>query len=237
VFDQRGEPPLLPFGNPIGFVPASKGGVYIESNVYEEEPFWARHCLMDHEGRSDWEWVQRVQAGETDAFEVLVRRHEKSMVNLLYRWLGDYDEAAEVSQEVFLSAYRSIRRFRGEARFSTWLYRIAVNHGKNRRKSMLVSHQRMVPLEVIDPVGNEAQDPAKAAEKAEIHDLVQKGLRALDADDALLILLHDLQDVPYEEISKILDIPIGTVKSRLHRARQALRPKLAPYFSPKKGQQ
>jgi len=210
--------------------------LHYKSNVYEEEPFRARHCLMDHEGRSDWEFVRRVQAGETDAFETLVRRHEKAMVNLLYRWLGDYDEAAEVAQEVFLSAYRSIRRFRGDASFSTWLYRIAVNHGKNRRKSMLASHQRMMPLENTDPVGNPAQDPVETAEKAEIHDLVQQGMRDLKADDALLILLHDLQDVSYEEIAHILNIPIGTVKSRLHRARQALRPKLAPYFASKRGQ-
>ena len=155
---------------------------------------------------------------------------------MLYRWLEDYDEAAEVAQEVFLSAYRSIRRFRGDAKFSTWLYRIAVNHGKNRRKSMLTSHQRMMPIENNDPVGNAAHDPVEVAEKAEVHSLVQQGLRALEADDALLILLHDLQDVPYEEIAHILDIPIGTVKSRLHRARQALRPKLAPYFASKRGQ-
>jgi RNA polymerase sigma-70 factor (ECF subfamily) len=191
---------------------------------------------MDQGGRSDWESVRRVQAGETDAFEALVRRHEKAVINLLYRWLGDYDEAAEVAQEVFLSAYRSIRRFRGDAKFSTWLYRIAVNLGKNRRKSMLALHHRMMPIENNDPVGDAANDPVEVAEKAEVHNLVQQSLKALETDDALLILLHDLQDVPYEEIAHILDIPIGTVKSRLHRARQALRPKLAPYFASKRGQ-
>lgn len=191
---------------------------------------------MDHRERSDWECVRRVQAGETDAFEILVGRHEKTIFNLLYRWLGDYDEAAEVAQDVFLSAYRSINRFRGESRFSTWLYRIAVNQAKNRRKSLITSRQRMVPLEVANPVEDRGLDPAERVEQQEIHDLVQQALSSLRADDSLLVLLHDLQDVHYEEIARVLDIPIGTVKSRLHRARMALKVRLAPYFHSTKGE-
>lgn len=197
---------------------------------------------MDHEGKSDWAWVQKVQGGETEAFEVLVHRHEKTIFNLLYRWLGDYNEAADVAQEVFLSAYRSIKSFRGESSFSTWLYRIAINQAKNRRKSLTTSQQRMVPLEITDPEGDggplahlphPGPDPAQAAEQQEIQELVQKGLNGLESDDAMLILLHDLQGVPYEEIAQVLDIPLGTVKSRLHRARQALKSKVAPYYSTK----
>lgn len=195
---------------------------------------------MDHEEKDDRQWVRRVQAGETDAFEVLVRRHEKMIFNLLYRWLGDYNEAAETAQEVFLSAYRSIRKFRGESRFSTWLYRIAVNHAKNRQKGLNASRHRMTPLESADPeedggpvahLPDPGPDPSQEAEQKEIHERVQQWLGSLNADDAVLILLHDLQDVPYEEMAKILDVPIGTVKSRLHRARQALKEKLTPYFN------
>ena len=188
---------------------------------------------------SDLETVQKVQAGDTDAFEVLIRRHEKKIFNLIYRWLGNYDDTAEVAQEVFLSAYRAIKKFRGESSFSTWLYRIAVNHAKNRRKTLTVSQQHMVPLEVNDPDGDGGPisgisypglDPAQEAETQEIHDMVHRELNRLDPDDRLLILLRDLQDVPYEEMTKILGVPLGTVKSRLHRARQALKARLAPYF-------
>lgn len=191
---------------------------------------------MVHEERSDWECVQKVQGGDADAFETLVRRHEKKIFNLLYRWLGDYDEAADVGQEVFLAAFRAIKRFRGDSSFATWLYRIGVNHAKNRQKSLQVARQRQQAREVSDAPSDPASDPAEGVEQRERHDLVQRGLNELDADDALLILLHDLQEVRYEEISETLDIPLGTVKSRLHRARQALRVKLAPYFGRKKWQ-
>ncbi|MCH6545473.1 MAG: sigma-70 family RNA polymerase sigma factor [Deltaproteobacteria bacterium] len=191
---------------------------------------------MVHEERSDWECVQKVQGGDADAFETLVRRHEKKIFNLLYRWLGDYDEAADVAQEVFLAAFRAIKRFRGDSSFATWLYRIGVNHAKNRQKSLQVARQRQQATEVSDPPGDPTSDPAERVEQRERQHLVQRGLNDLDADDALLILLHDLQEVRYEEISETLDIPLGTVKSRLHRARQALRAKLAPYFGRKKWQ-
>lgn len=191
---------------------------------------------MVHEERSDWECVQKVQGGDADAFETLVRRHEKKIFNLLYRWLGDYDEAADVGQEVFLAAFRAIKRFRGDSSFATWLYRIGVNHAKNRQKSLQVARQRQQAREVSDAPSDPASDPVEGVEQRERHDLVQRGLKELDADDALLILLHDLQEVRYEEISETLDIPLGTVKSRLHRARQALRVKLAPYFGRKKWQ-
>jgi RNA polymerase sigma-70 factor (ECF subfamily) len=191
---------------------------------------------MVHEERSDWECVQKVQGGDADAFETLVRRHERKIFNLLYRWLGDYDEAAEVAQEVFLAAFRAIKRFRGDSSFATWLYRIGVNHAKNRQKSLQVARQRRQAREISDPPSDPASDPVEGVEQRERHELVQRGLNELDADAALLILLHDLQEFRYEEIAESLDIPLGTVKSRLHRARQALRAKLTPYFGRKKWQ-
>lgn len=185
---------------------------------------------MDSEGRSDGECVRRVQRGDTDAFEILVTRHQKAIFNLLYRMLGEYDEATEFAQEVFLSAYKSIGQFRGEAGFSTWLYRIAVNHANTRRKSMARSRQRTVPLEEAAPVADRRLGPAETAEQREIQQQVQQALSSLESDDAMIILLRDLQDVPYEEVARVLDIPLGTVKSRLHRARQQLKLKLIPFF-------
>ena len=182
------------------------------------------------EGIGDAECVRRVQQGDTDSFEVLVRRHEKAIFNLVYRLLGNYDEAAEVAQEVFLSAFRSIHQFRGEANFSTWLYRIGLNHASTRRKSLQTSQQRHIPLDGTEVIADGAVDPAKNVEHKEIQQRVQQALNSLDPEDARIVLLRDLQDIPYEDVAEMLDIPVGTVKSRLHRARQALKTSLAPYF-------
>lgn len=183
------------------------------------------------DGMSDAECVQRIHKGETAAFEVLVRRHQKTIFNLLYRMLGDYDEAAEISQEAFLSAYRSIGQFRGDANFSTWLYRIALNHASTRRRSLAKWQQRTVPIETTESISERDVDPAENVEQKEIQEQVQKALNGLEPDDAAIILLKDLQDVPYEEVARVLAVPVGTVKSRLHRARRALKARLAPYFN------
>jgi RNA polymerase sigma-70 factor (ECF subfamily) len=179
---------------------------------------------------SDAECVQNLQRGQTDAFEILIRRHEKTIFNLVYRMLGDYDEAAEVSQEAFLSAYRAIGTFRGDSNFSTWLYRIALNHATTRRKTLNTRQQRNVSMENTEPVSDPQPGPAETMEKKEIRERVQQALNSLEPDDATVILLRDLQDVPYEEVARVLEIPIGTVKSRLHRARQALKAELSSYF-------
>jgi RNA polymerase sigma-70 factor (ECF subfamily) len=185
---------------------------------------------MVSEAISDAECVRRLQRGETDAFETLVRRHQKAIFNLVYRMLGDYDEAAEISQETFLSAYRGIGQFRGDAHFSTWLYRIAFNHASTRRKSLNLAQQRYTSLDGAEAIGDETVDPARTAEQKELQQRVQQALNSLDKDDAAIILLRDLQDASYDEVAAILEIPVGTVKSRLHRARLALKTRLAPYF-------
>lgn len=179
---------------------------------------------------SDRECIQRLRQGETGAFEILVRRHQKTIFNLVYRLLGDYDEAAEIAQEAFLSAYKSVGQFRGDANFSTWLYRIALNHASTRRKSLANSQQRNVPLETTDPVDDRRVDPADNVEQKEVQERVQKALNSLEPNDAAIILLRDMQDMPYDEVARMLDLPVGTVKSRLYRARQALKSRLAPYF-------
>ena len=179
----------------------------------------------------DAECVKRVQRGDTESFEILVRRHQNTTFNLIYRFLGDYDEASETAQEVFLSAYKSIQQFRGDANFSTWLYRIAFNHASTRRKSLSSRRQRQVALEEDVVLVDSGPNPETSAERKEIQQCVQQALNSLDGDDAQIILLRDLQDVSYDDIAQTLDVPVGTVKSRLHRARQALRISLAPYFT------
>jgi len=186
---------------------------------------------MVSESISDADCVRRIiQRGETDAFEILVRRHEKTIFNLVYRMLGDYDDAAEVSQEVFLSAYRAIGQFRGDANFSTWLYRIALNHATTRRRSISSRQQKTVPIDDMEPLSDPELGPAETLERKEIRERVQLALNKLEPDDATMILLRDLQDISYDEVARVLEIPVGTVKSRLHRARQALKTQLATYF-------
>lgn len=194
---------------------------------------------MNQMDESDREWVQRTQNGETDAFEFLIKRHEKRIFNLLFRLLGDMEEAADAAQEVFLAAFRGIREFRGDALFSTWLYRIAVNQATTRRKRLAADGARRAELHSDDPdaesdsladLPHPGLDPAQEAEQKETYTRIQHGLNGLKEDDALIILLHDLQDLSYEEICHLLKLPLGTVKSRLHRARLALKAKLVPHY-------
>lgn len=189
---------------------------------------------MGSDSISDAACVRRIQRGDTDAFEVLVRRHEKTIFNLVYRMLGDYDDAAETSQEVFLSAYRAIGQFRGDANFSTWLYRIALNHANTRRKSVSTYNRRLVPIDKTDLINDPQLGPAETLEKKEISERVQQALNDLEPEDATVIVLRDLQDSPYEEIARMLSVPVGTVKSRLHRARRALKSRLALHFCTRK---
>jgi len=186
---------------------------------------------MAPETISDAACVRRLQRGDVDAFEILVRRHEKAIFNLVYRMLGDYDDAAEISQEVFLSAYRAIGQFRGDANFSTWLYRIALNHATTRRKSTNLRQKRLVPLDGSELIDEAQIGPSESLEKKELRERVQRALNELEPEDATVILLRDLQDIPYEDVARMLEIPVGTVKSRLHRARQALKVRLAASFS------
>jgi RNA polymerase sigma-70 factor (ECF subfamily) len=185
---------------------------------------------MASESISDAACVRRLQRGDVNAFEILVRRHEKAIFNLVYRMLGDYDDAAETSQEVFLSAYRAIGQFRGDANFSTWIYRIALNHAITRRKNTSLRQKRFISIDGTDMTDDAQIGPAETLEKKELRERVQRALNELDPEDATVILLRDLQDIPYEDIARVLKIPVGTVKSRLHRARQALKARLAAYF-------
>lgn len=185
----------------------------------------------------DATWVQRVRAGETDAFDILVRRYQTPIYNLLLRWLGDRDEAAEVAQDVFVAAFRALGRFRGEARFSTWLYQIAINQAKNRRKALARAATRVVHNsgdpedDRLDRIPDPRPDPSDQMERRQLQSVVQGAINGLDTDDALVVILRDLQQESYEEIARMLAVPEGTVKSRLHRARQALKARLEPWIS------
>jgi RNA polymerase sigma-70 factor (ECF subfamily) len=181
--------------------------------------------------------VTASRRGDRAAFSDLVTRHQDRVYRLCVRWLGDPNLAEETAQDVFLSAWRAIGNFRSEARFDTWLRRITVNKCRNRRLSHLRrARDRHDSLEG-DPNTDErpplqlvhgGPGPAARLDRTEAQDLLNRALSELDDDHRAVVLLRDLEDLTYEEIAELLDVPRGTVKSRLHRARVALAAQLAP---------
>lgn len=184
----------------------------------------------------DYELVCLSQKGDVDAFGALVEKHQKNMVNIAYRMLGDYEGACDVVQDAFLSAYKAIRKFRGDAMFSTWLCRIVINVSKNHMKQMRVrlQHERQsidVTIETEEgQLRSNPPDPtpsiAEQFEKKEVQAKVQSCINSLDDEYREILVLRDIQGLSYDEIRDILKIPDGTVKSRLFRARDALKDRL-----------
>ncbi len=175
----------------------------------------------------DSEWVARWQAGDTKAFEVLVTRHERRVYRLLLRMLGSAEEAEDAAQEAFLSLHRHGRRFRREARFSTFVYRVAVNAALNRRRSQGRARARHRELSQRQAAGEHLpsvpRDPESAASGAQVQAKVQEALLRLPPDLRMVIVLYDIEGQSYRDIADVLGVPEGTVKSRIHRARNALR--------------
>jgi len=171
--------------------------------------------------------VARWQSGDPRAFEQLVRRHERSVFRLLYRMLGSREEAEDAAQEAFLSLHRHGRRFRREARFSTFLYRVAANAALNRRRSLGRSRARERELAARQAGGSDLpsspRDPEDAARGSETQARVQQALLELPGELRMAVVLYDIEGQSYKDIAEILGIPEGTVKSRIHRARQGLR--------------
>ncbi len=177
--------------------------------------------------------VSSSQKGDLGAFEALVARHEKRMLNIAFRLIGNLDDACEVVQDAFLSAYQGIRTFRGDAKFATWLTTITLNLSKNRLKQMK-SLQSRVSYCLDDPAWTEdcnviADPPSKGPsaldrlENQDVRNRVQDCIKALDQDYREVMVLRDLQDFSYDEIGNMLGLREGTVKSRLSRARNAVK--------------
>jgi RNA polymerase sigma-70 factor, ECF subfamily len=175
----------------------------------------------------DAELVARWQSGDADAFGLLVRRHERRVYRLLYRMLGSASEAEDAVQEAFLSLHRHGRRFRRESRFSTFVYRVAVNAALNRRRSIARARARERQLAQRQAAGDDLpsgpRDPEGAASGAQVQARVQQALMELPPDLRMAVVLYDIEGRPYREIADVLGVPEGTVKSRIHRARNALR--------------
>jgi RNA polymerase sigma-70 factor, ECF subfamily len=182
----------------------------------------------------DLELVTRWQGGDASAFEALVRRHERPVFRLALRMLGNREEAEDVAQEALLSLHRHGHRFRRESRFSTFVYRVTANAALNRRRTLGRSRARERLLAEresgFDPSPS-PRDPGDALVGAEAQARVQEALQELSPDLRLAVVLFDIEGLPYGEIARVLEVPEGTVKSRIHRARNALREKLRAFVN------
>lgn len=181
----------------------------------------------------DADIVARCLGGDVEAFEGLVRRHEKKMINIAYRVIGDFEEACEAVQDAFVSAYRSLGKFKAESSFSTWLCSIVLNLSRNRLRQVksrrgreAVSLDNPVPAGTGSVAVESASDCPSALEELERKETrkwIERCIEALDAEFREAIVLRDLQGFSYGEIGGMLGVPEGTVKSRIHRARDAMR--------------
>ncbi len=179
--------------------------------------------------------VIRAQGGDAAAFETLVRRYERWVFTLALRMVGDRGEAEDMAQEVFLKAYRGLPRFKGTARFSTWLYAIASHHCLNHLRARRhrpeacaagTAALRGDGLAATDLLPDEAPRADALLERADLARTVQRALTSLTEDHRLVLILRDIQGMSYEGIAETLGLELGTVRSRLHRARTELRERL-----------
>jgi len=180
--------------------------------------------------------VRAFQSGDKAAFDKLVLKHKDKLFNIIYWFLGDYEEANDCAQETFIKLFRSLKKFRFESAFSTWLYRIAINTSKNRLKSSEYRwKKRTVPIE--NPEGSKGGNPFREIkddspspviefEKKERLRLIKKAINSLSEEQNRVIVLRDIQGLSYEEISGITGLNLGTIKSRIARGRLELRNKL-----------
>lgn len=166
-------------------------------------------------------------AGNPAAFGELVARYKDRLYNTVYRIVGNSEDAQDVVQDAFLNAYQSLASFKGDANFSTWIYRIAVNAAisvKRKRKAGLRLAQGTMPSIAGEPVDNSADaNPSRRLELREEEERVQAALSQLTDEHRTVLVLKDIDGRKYEEMAEILGVPIGTIRSRLHRARLELR--------------
>ena len=183
---------------------------------------------------NDQALVERVQRGDKAAFDVLVARYQHKVVKLIMRYVKDQAEALDVAQEAFIKAYRAMPRFRGDSAFYTWLYRIAINTAKNH---LVAARRRPLSydLNIQDPEQYDMQARLKDVDtpeatllSEEIRETVNRAIEGLPEDLRTAIMLRELEGMSYEEIATAMECPVGTVRSRIFRAREAIDKRLKP---------
>ncbi|MGI6560964.1 MAG: RNA polymerase sigma factor [Clostridia bacterium] len=174
--------------------------------------------------------LEKARKGDVDAFEMLIREHERKAFNIAYRFLKNADDAEDITQEAFLRAFRSIKKFKGQSSFSTWLYRIINNtcidfvRAKQNKITDSIDKTIQYDNEELElQIPGDQNDPVDMAETAEISQLMQSMLALLPDDQKMAIILRDIQGFSYQEISEITGVGMGTVKSRINRGRMALK--------------
>lgn len=189
---------------------------------------------MMSQDENDQQLVQRVQKGDRSAFDLLVLKYQHRVLKLVGRFVSNPTEAEDVAQDAFLKAYRALPSFRGESAFYTWLYRIAINTAKN---SLVATRRRPVDfdLDLQDPEQfdrharlKEVDTPERVLLTDEIREVVQGAMEQLPEDLRTAIVLRELDGLSYEEIAEAMDCPVGTVRSRIFRAREAIDKRLKP---------
>jgi RNA polymerase sigma-70 factor (ECF subfamily) len=177
---------------------------------------------------TDKELVKRVQKGDKGAFDLLVLKYEHKIVNLVMRYVRDPETALDISQEAFIKAYRALPRFRGDSAFYTWLYRIAVNTAKNHLAA-LKRRPSDIELDLQDPDQyglhanlKETDTPEAVSLSQELQETLERAIQSLPDDLRTAIVLRELDGMSYEEIAQTMDCPVGTVRSRIFRARDAI---------------
>jgi RNA polymerase sigma-70 factor (ECF subfamily) len=186
---------------------------------------------------NDQQLVEQAKAGNQYAFELLLRKYQLKVTKLIMRYVRDMDEASDLTQETFIKVWKALPSFRGEAAFYTWIYRIAVNTAKNHLAT--AQHTaRMVDLDAdetdqyADTPGLVTRDtPEAELIGTELHQLLKTALRELPEDLRSAIALRELEGLSYEEIAEVMDCPIGTVRSRIFRAREAIDKRLQAFMS------
>ena len=178
--------------------------------------------------------VERCQEGDASAFNLLVIKYENRLYNTLFRMTGDRELAGDLAQEAFIKAYKAIASFRTGSSFYTWIYKIAINTVySHRRKAM--GKSKINPVSISenptgqDPASDGKDDPVEVLKRKELERKIQDSINALDDELKKVVVLRDIEGMEYEMISDILEVPLGTVKSRLHRGRMELRVKLKEF--------
>jgi len=188
----------------------------------------------------DLRLIEGLKTGRESDYELLIDRFQQPVYNLAFRLLGDAGDAGDITQEVFLKVFRSIQSFRNQSSLRTWIYRIAVNEAHNRRRWIFRHRGNEVGLDetyggeggVEMPVPGHEPSPFDCALNRERHQLIEQALTRINPVFREAVVLRDIEDLNYDEIAEILQISIGTVKSRITRGREALRTQLASVLSP-----
>ena len=182
----------------------------------------------------DNELVKQVCMGETQLFRLLIERHQQHIFNLCYRMLRQFEEADDATQDTFLKAYRSLKQFRGDARLKTWLCQIARNECLNRlRHENMASLDQQLTTDHSFQTADSTPSPLELIEQRETQSIVHEAINKLPHQYRLVITLFHLNGLSYEEISQVMEIPMGTVKTHIFRARELLKSKLQAFVEGK----